>query len=311
MLESQTRLRYDWNDIAYFVELARKRSLVRAAQKLKVDHTTVSRRIRELERSLNCALFKRSKSGFALTEIGLRLLQYAESMENQANLIVEAVGIASSDAQGAVRIASLEGFGSFYLSRCISDFSKIYPSIQIELLTDTRLLDLSRREADVFVSFFRPQGKRLLTKKIGEFKISLYASAKYSASREYPKTVKDLEGHIFIDFIDEHIQVKEHRWLSDILRPSNIIFRSTSLLAQYMSASEGLGIAMLPSFAAAYSADLQPIMPQLFTVRDIWLSAHEDLLHIARVRAVLAFLEKRIERDQEFLMSTKSTARIA
>lgn len=310
MLEFQTRLRYDWNDIAYFLELARKRSLVRAGHKLKVDHTTVSRRIRELERSLNCTLFRRSKSGFALTEMGIRLLQYAEGMENQANLIVDAVGIENPDARGAVRIASMEGFGSFYLSRCLSDFHRIQPSIQIELLTDTRMLDLGRREADVFVSFFRPQGKRLLTKKIGEFKVSLYASAKYLASRTDPRTVKELEKHTFIDFIDEHIHVKENRWLSDILRPSNIVFRSTSLMAQYISASEGLGIAMLPSFATAYTVDLQPIMPQLFTVRDIWLSAHEDLLHIARVRAVLTFLEKRIERDQELLMTNKSTARI-
>ena len=58
------------------------------AEKLKVDHTTVSRRVRELERSLNSTLFKRSKSGFALTEIGLRLLQFAEGMESQANSMV-------------------------------------------------------------------------------------------------------------------------------------------------------------------------------------------------------------------------------
>jgi len=301
----QRKLRYDWNDVVYFLEVARQRNLVRAAEKLKVDHTTVSRRIRELERSLNSTLFKRSKSGFTLTEVGLRLLQYAEGMESQANSMVEAIGIGAADAGGAVRIAAMEGIGSFYLTNCIGDFNKIYPSIQIELITDTRLLDLSRREADIFFSFFRPQGKRLSIKKVGEFKISLYASNAYFDDHDYPKSIKELESHAFIDFIEDHIYSKENRWLSDILRPAHTIFRSTSLVAQYIAVSGGQGIAMLPSYVAASDKDLRPVMPEFFTMRDIWLSVHEDLLHIARIKAVTAFLEKRIEADKTFLTSVR------
>lgn len=301
----QQKLRYDWNDVVYFLEVARQRNLVRAAEKLKVDHTTVSRRVRELERSLNSTLFKRSKSGFALTEIGLRLLQYAEAMESQANSMIEAIGIKEADAGGAVRIAAMEGIGSFYLTRCIGDFNKIYPSIQVELITDTRLLDLSRREADIFVSFFRPQGKRLSVKKVGEFKISLYSSNDFFDGRAVPKTMKELEGCAFIDFIDDHIYSKENRWLSDILRPAHTVFRSTSLVAQYIAVQEGQGIAMLPSYVAAGDSSLRPVMPELFSMRDIWISVHEDLLHIARIKAVTAFLEKRIEADKALLNSVK------
>ncbi|MCG6206114.1 LysR family transcriptional regulator [Rhodopseudomonas sp. HC1] len=303
MVKTQRTIKYDWNDIVYFLEVARQRSLVRAAAKLKVDHTTVSRRVRELERSLNSTLFKRSKSGFTLTEIGMRLLQYAEGMESQANSIVEAIGTDTADAGGAVRIAAMEGIGSFYLTRCIADFNRIYPSIQIELITDTRLLDLSRREADIFVSFFRPQGKRLSIKKVGEFRISLYASDAYFGGRCAPTTVKELETHAFIDFIEDYIYSKENRWLSDVLRPPHTIFRSTSLVAQSIAVSEGQGIAMLPSYVASANPTLRPVMPELFTTRDIWLSVHEDLLHIARIKAVTSFLEKRIETDREFLIS--------
>lgn len=305
MAKAQRNIRYDWNDVVYFLEVARQRNLVRAAEKLKVDHTTVSRRIRELERSLNSTLFKRSKSGFTLTEIGLRLLQYAEGMESQASSLVEAIGMDAADAGGAVRIAAMEGIGSFYLTSCIGDFNKLYPSIQIELITDTRLLDLSRREADIFVSFFRPQGKRMSVKKVGEFKISLYASDSYFHEHDYPRTTKELENHAFIDFIEDHIYSKENRWLSDILRPAHTIFRSTSLVAQYVAISGGQGIAMLPSYVAARAKNLRSVMPKLFTTRDIWLSVHEDLLHIARIKAVIAFLEERIESDKVFLMSIK------
>lgn len=298
--------RYDWNDIVYFLEVARQRSLVRVGERLKVDHTTVSRRIRELEKSLNCTLFNRSKSGFTLTEIGLRLLKHAEGMEHQANSISEEVGTSDPTASGVVRIASLEGIGSLYLTRCIGAFNKQYPAIQIELITDSRILDLSRREADVFISFFRPRGRRLSTKKIGEFKVSLYAAESYFEDRVPPRTLKELEQHAFVDFIDEHVHIRENLWLSDILRPANIVFRSTSLLAQFMSASDGHCIAMLPTFVAANNDKLLPVMPELYTTRDIWISVHEDLLHVSRIRAVVKLLEQRIEADLDFLKGATS-----
>lgn len=300
-------LRYNWDDIIFFLEVARARNLVRAGQKLKVDHTTVSRRVRELERSLNTTLFKRSKAGFSLTEAGLRLLQFAEGMENNANAIVETVvGSEQTDAAGAVRIASMEGIGSMYLTTCMAEFNKAYPSIQVELITDTRLLDMTRREADIFISFFKPKGRRLSVKKIGEFKIFLYASSGYLQRQRRPTNLKDLDDHGFIDFIDEHIHIKENRWLSDILRPMHVVFRSTSLVSQYMAASGGLGVAMLPSYVAAHNKDLRPILPNYFSIRDIWLSVHEDLLHIGRIKAVMNFLEKRVAADREYLMSAKS-----
>lgn len=310
MLKTTRELRYNWDDILFFLEVARTRNLARAGQKLKVDHTTVSRRIRELERSLNTTLFKRSKAGFSMTEAGLRLLQFAEGMENNANAIEETVvGSEKADAFGAVRIASMEGIGSMYLTRCMADFSKAYPSIQVELITDTRLLDMTRREADIFVSFFRPKGRRLSVKKAGEFKIFLYASSGYLQSYPKPVDLKDLDNHGFIDFIDEHIHIKENRWLSDILRPTHVVFKSTSLVSQFIAASGGVGIAMLPSYVAAHNKDLQPVLPNYFSVRDIWLSVHEDLLHIRRIKAVISFLESRVAADREFLTSAKPASK--
>lgn len=310
VVKTARTLRYNWDDVIFFLEVARTRNLIRASQKLKVDHTTVSRRIREFERSLNTTLFKRSKTGFALTEAGLRLLQFAEGMENNANAIVESVvGSEATDAAGAVRIASMEGIGSMYLTPRMAQFNKAYPSIQVELITDTRLLDMTRREADVFISFFKPKGRRLSVRKIGEFRIFLYASSSYLQQHRAPVSMKDLDTHAFVDFIDEHIHIKENRWLSDILRPTHVVFRSTSLVSQYLAASNGLGLAMLPSYVAAHNKDLSPILPSYFSVRDIWLSVHEDLLHIGRIKAVINFLEKRVAADREHLMSATPLAK--
>ena len=252
-------------------------------------------------------MFKRSKSGFALTEAGLRLLQYAEGMENQANAIIETVvGAERADAAGVVRIASMEGIGSMYLTGCMTEFHKAWPSVQVELITDTRYLDMTRRESDIFVSFYRPKGRRLHVTKIGEFRLFLYASSAYLKAHGSPSVLKDLDKYGFVDFIEELIHINENRWLSDILRPPHVVFRSTSLVSQYMAASNGLSIAMLPSFVASQNKDLRPVLPSYFSVRDIWLSVHEDLLHIGRIKAVMNFIDKRVAADANFLMSPRS-----
>lgn len=292
---------YDWNDVVYFLAVARHKNLGRAAKSLKVDHTTVGRRVRELERSLGTNLFKRSRTGVTLTEMGIRLLRHAEGMENQANALMETVGV-GVDAGGAVRIATMEGIGSMYLTARLSAFRRQFPAIQIELITDTRILDLTRREADVFVTFFRPPGRNLHIVRAGEFRLSLYATMDYFARNGRPAGVQDLNEHEFIDFIDEYIHVRENKWLSDVYRPKKIVFRSSSLIAQYMAAVNGLGIAMLPRFVAVNNPNLTILTPELSTLRDIWISNHEDVSHVARIKEVVKFLQRQIAHDQALLV---------
>jgi len=294
--------RYDWQDITYFLELARHGQLVGAAKRLKVNHTTVSRRIRELEHSLNCKLFSRSKAGFVLTEAGQKIFEHAEAMEFRANSIAQVVGFKGSEAGGPVRIATMEGLGSFYLSPRLQLFYEGHPSVIIELVTSSQWINLSKREADIFISFTKPTERRLSVSKIGEFRVSLFASKAYLKRKGVPERKSDLERHEFIDYIDDLIQIQAVRWLADVFTPRQVVFRSTSLIAQYASASSGLGIASLPTFVAAHDQSLCPVLPALGTKRDIWLSVHKDLEHLSGVHAVTCFLSEQISRDQEFLI---------
>ena len=85
-----------------------------------------------------------------------------------------------------------------------------------------------------------------------------------------------------------------------------MVFRSTSLVSQYMAASSGVGIAMLPSFVAAQNEDLKAVLPNYFSIRDIWISVHEDMRHIGRIKAVLNYLERRIADDNVYLKSARN-----
>ena len=126
------------------------------------------------------------------------------------------------------------------------------------MITDTRLLDMSRREADIFVSFFRPQGKRLSVKKIGEFKISLLRSSTYFDDASLSEDAEGSRDPRVHRFHRRAHHIKENRWLSDILRPAHTVFRSTSLVAQYVAVASGHGIAMLPSYVAAHNGSFAP-----------------------------------------------------
>ncbi len=200
-----------------------------------------------------------------------------------------------------MRIATMEGLGSFYLGSRIQLFYERHPSVLIELVTSSHWINLSKREADIFISFTKPAERRLSMRKVGEFKISLYASEDYLRRKGFPQTKSDLNHHEFVDYIDDLIQIQAVRWLADIFSPRQVVFRSTSLIAQYASASSGLGIANLPTFVAAHNPSLCQVLPTLCTKREIWLSVHKDLEHVSRVNAVTRFLSEQFSRDQEFM----------
>ena len=220
----EPRLRYDWDDIAFFLELVRHGQLVGAAKRLKVDHTTVSRRIRALEDALECKLFSRTRTGFVLTETGLKILEHAEAMEFRAHSISRAVGFEGAEAGGTVRIATMEGIGSFYLGPRIRQFHHRHPSILVELVTAPRWINLSKREAEIFISFPKPSERRLITRKVGEFRVFLYASNEYLKRRGEPRTEGELDCHDFVDYIDDLIEIQAVRWLADIAVPRRSSF---------------------------------------------------------------------------------------
>lgn len=294
--------RLDWNDVSVFLALVRHRSLSETARFLGVNHTTVGRRIRALEDQLNQRLFERTRLGYLLTEAGNHLLRHAEGMEEHAHSITLEFTDTSAALGGVVRLATMEALGSLYLAPRMAKLYKERPEVRIELVTASHWINLSKREADILISFPKPQGRRIEVAKIGEFALHLYATPEYLKERGTPETIDDLKQHRLIDYIDELVQISAVRWLADMINEPPADFRSTSLVAQYHAAAGGLGIAMLPTFVAGQDNRLVRVLGERVVVRrDFWIAVHQDLLHLVRVRQVLAFLTKLIESDREFL----------
>ena len=197
-----------------------------AARRLKVDHTTVSRRISELEKDLAVKLFERKSDGFVMTEDGHRLFALAERMEALANAVNETVSTKASDLSGRVRIATMEGIASYYLTHRLVEFNQLHPRILIELVTERHVTNLTKREADISISFVPPSGPRLDVRKAGDFRLGLYSSDAYLQKRSTPKKPEELQQHDFVDYVVDLVMISKVHWLLDVLEPEHVVFRS-------------------------------------------------------------------------------------
>jgi DNA-binding transcriptional LysR family regulator len=293
---------FNWNDLVFFLELARQGRLMPAARRLKVDHTTVSRRISELEKDLAVKLFERKPDGFVLTEDGHRLLAIAEKMESLSLSVMETIRSAPREPSGRVRLATMEGIAAYYLTEKLIDFNILHPQILVELVTERYLINLTKREADVSISFVPPVGPRLNVRKAGTFKLGLFASPDYLNRRGSPAMPADLPDHDFVDYVVDLVAISKVHWLLDVLEPEHVVFRSSSMAAQQNAIAAGRGLGLLPYFSAKKEPRLVPVLAdQVRVERELYVSVHEDIQFMGRVRALTRFLFSLFDRDATYL----------
>ena len=294
---------FDWNYLRSFLELARKGKLIVAAKRLNVEATTVGRHINKLEKELDVHLFHRSPKGYSLNEEGYKLLPHAENIETKINSIYQSISGTDTLLTGTVRIAVPEGLGVGIISKYIKAFKVQHPGIELELVADTRSRSLSKRETDIAITLARPTTGRLVAWKLGEYKLALYASCEYLDAHTIIKSVKDLTSHPFVSYIDDLIEFPQLKYMQDLLHEVNIVFRSSSLQAQYQGVVDGIGLALLHGFVAANDKKLQVILPKkIFAIREYWMVVHEDLHQLSRIKAVSSFFTEVIKKEQKQLM---------
>lgn len=308
-LTMQTFDLLDWNDIKVFLATARSGSLAAAAKRLKIDQSTVSRRLANLESALGLALFERLPSGLRLSEVGQRLLGHAEQVESAVISLQQEDHPGDGLIGGRVRLATMEGIASLYLAERLGRLREHHPDLMIDLVTSAQTVYVNRREADLFLSFFKPPGKGLISEQIGVFRLGLYAAPSYLARHGCPIDLGALKQHHFVSYVEDLIQVDCVRWLDDLLEEPQTVFRSTSMIAQKSAALGGLGLVLLPSFAVSARDDLVPVLyDDAFTTRELWLNVHADLQFAPRVRAVMAFLKGTFTSDAQFHVSANHAA---
>ncbi len=288
----------DWDSLRVFLEVARTGNLTQAARRLQLDHSTISRRICQLEVTLNANIFVRQNRGMSLTDAGRKILEHVERMDSSMVMLRESLATNSSAVGGTVRLATMEGIASLYLSMFIPELKAKHPELHLELVTSPYHVNLNRREADIFLSFFKPPGRSMHIEKLGEFYLDIYGSETYFAHAGKPASKCELEKHHFVTYIDDLVQLEAVRWLDDVLLQRETTFTSSSMIAQMVAASRGAGLVLLPRFSVSHFPGLVRIdLPDLVVTRSLWISAHDDLQPTPRVKAVTEFIRGLIRRD--------------
>lgn len=294
----------NWDDLRYFLEVARTQRASGAAKRLGVDHTTVARRIRELEAALGTVLFDKSRAdGFVLTSDGQRLLAYADTVETTVQSASEQFTGGAHSLSGHVRVGSTEGFGCFFLSPQLARFAGKHPDISIDLLPVPHFVSLSKREADLAIMLERPERGQYVYTKLCDYRLKLYGTRSYLDRHPPVNTVADLRDHAFISYVADLAFSRELLYLDRTVPNATANLCSTSVIAQYHAALQGNALAILPCFMAEPNPLLEAVLPdEVVVTRHFWICCREDLRKLRRITSLWDYLRAAADENRGLLM---------
>jgi len=272
-----------WDDVRLFLAIARTGTLTAAAPTLAMSQPTAGRRLRALERSCGCALFQRTPRGFVLTGEGQALVLHAERMQEEMLAIERRIGGSSRGLEGELRLSSSEWFGRVVLARHLADFAQRHPEIRLELVADSRMLDLDRREADVVFRFARFDAANVVASRFARVSYELYAARSYLARKH--------KQHRLIGMNQAYDAMADVAWLRDRYPEAPFVVRSNSRDVQAEACARGAGLAVLPRAIGRplglvrVSTDRDPPPG-----REVWVGYHVDLRRLERLRALVDYL---------------------
>ncbi|MCC6924724.1 LysR family transcriptional regulator [Novosphingobium sp.] len=293
---------FDWSDYQAFLAIARAGQLARAGTALGVDATTMGRRLRRLEARLGVTLFEQTREGQVLTEAGEALLARVEAMAQAASGIAEGQGGAAA-LSGTLRISVPEGFGGWFLPRHIEAFTQAHPALTLDLVANSGLLSLSKREADVAVTLSRPKAGPVIARKLSDYTLRLYASPSYLDRTGLPQRPAELaQQHRLIGYIPDLLYDPVLRYLDEIHPGLTATLRSSSINAQHHLIAAGAGLGVLPCFIGDADPGLVPVLPERQIRRSFWLVTHKDTHNLARVRAGRDWLADAVQQHRAALL---------
>lgn len=273
----------DWDDLRVFLSVARGESLSAAGKLLRMDPATVGRRIARLEQVMGAALFVKSPQGYALTEAGTRLVAHAESAEQAALMAAEAVQGRSEGLSGQIRIGAPDGCANFLLPQVCARISQANPDLEVQIVALPRLVNLTRREADMAITVSRPTAGRLVVQKVADYKLHLAASGDYLDAHPPIRCRADLSGHRIVGYIQDMIFDKELDYLAE-LGLTEVPLASNSVAVQFHWLRQGAGLGVVHDFSLPLAPGLRRVLPdELSLVRTFYLVRHEDDRRLERM----------------------------
>jgi len=290
----------DWSDLRYALAVGNTGGLAAAARQLGVNHTTVLRRLDALEARLGARLFERARQGYQPTEAGALVLDQARRMADQAEEIERRVAGRDRELTGLLRVTTAFVVMEHLLPQPLADFARTYPGIEVEVVENAFLVDLSRRhadesagwsrrEADVALRLSHQVADHLVGRPLGDTHCRVYARR---GAPGMPQSVQPM-AHLLRDApwvaFERDSQARVYdQWMRQHLANANVRLRVDIFNAVAAVLHTGVGVGILPTFMASRHPELVAVsepIPELGV--PVWMLTHPDLRQTARVRAFM------------------------
>ena len=281
----------DWDDLRFFLALARHGTLSAAAKVLHVSQSTVGRRLTSLEATLAVRLLNRTPEGYVPTLAGASVREKAERLEAEALALERDVSGRDARLRGLVRVTCAETMAAHILAPSFARLHTLHPDIMIELIPNSRELSLSMREADVSVRLSHPEQHDLVVRRIGGIAFGIYATADYLKERGPLDFDDGCTGHRLITQMDDTQEMTQSAWLTEMASRATVALQTSSHEAAVLAAANGGGLACLARFRAdAEECLIRLPVPTEPPSADILLLVHKDNRDTPRIRVVLTHI---------------------
>jgi len=288
---------HSWDDFRFFLAVADAGSFSQAAKRLKVNHSTVSRRIQVLEEKHHVRLFDRTLKGYELTSAGASIYDIADEMRSAQQKASRILMGQDSRLAGRIGLTMPHDIFHFFLAKPLRVYSEQNPAITIDLEVSKGLRDLANREADMAIRISPSPPDYLIGKCVAHLQHGIYARS--SAHNAHTQTNLIVWSH----------EKEIPQWAIQHCINPKIVLRVDDLLSMYRAVQEGFGCARMPCFLPDKIADTNVYRRPIDLPRSdwgIWLLLHPDLRNTTRIQHCKNFLMQHLERMKPFIQGDYS-----
>ncbi len=290
-----------WDDFRLIKAIADKRALPAAAAALGINHSTVFRRLGQIEEALGIKLFERHRSGYVATPAGEEMVQLAARVDDDINAFARKLAGQEIKPAGELRVATNDTLVVDLLTPLFAQFLAQCPDIRLDILIGNRAANLSKRDADVAIRATDNPPETLIGRKPARIAWALFGRAADFPDSE-PPPIEALWQRNWISMGEEFALLNAVRYVALHVPPERVAYKVNTVLGLAEAIEAGIGIGFLPCFIGDARPGLTRLAPPDPTLgTDLWLLTHPDLRHTPRVRLFMDFLAAEVARLKPLL----------
>jgi len=293
----------DWDDLRLVLAVAEEGAISRAAQRLRLSHPTLSRRLRQTEQRLGTRLFERTPTACRPTPAGEEMRELAVRFRNEIAVLETRLAGRDQGINGSVRLTAPDAVSEYLLPHMLAEICRERPQLTIELVVSNQPLSLAERAADIALRVTNAPDPALKGRRVGTVAIAVYAEKKLAAThREAGNAQRPWVGY------DGALACAgPGAWMAKNVPEEAIRFRANTLLGAAKAIRSGLGFGVLPCFVGSSIPELISAAPPIAALETgLWLLLHPEIARIPRMRAASDALARKCKSASPLLLGEGS-----